>query len=179
MIKTYVLLTAIGSDRPGLVERITKYIVDAAGNVEESRMARLGGEFAALLLISVPSEQADALCRSVKELCRESLTIVTKATSRSLEWLEGYVPYSLEITGADHEGIIHEVSRFLAEKGINIAEMETGVDDGPTTGTPIFSMLATIQVPPDLPGDLEQSLSVLGTRLATTITLKRLPLFSE
>ena len=136
-------------------------------------MARLGGDFAALFLISVVPDKSDSLRQSLEKLSRESHIIVTKFTSHPVGWLDEYISYSLDVAGTDHEGIIHEIARFLAERGINIAKMETSVQNSPNSGTPIFSMLAVIQVPPDvLPEDLNHRLSLLGDQLAVDITLR-------
>lgn len=47
-----LVVTASGPDRPGIVARLSKRVLDCGGNVEESRMARLAGEFSILMLIT-------------------------------------------------------------------------------------------------------------------------------
>lgn len=98
---------------------------------------------------------------------------MTKATTPALKEVKGYVPYSLEVAGADHEGIIHEMAVLLAERRINIGEMQTRVYHSPDTGTPIFAMSAAIQVPLGIRAhELRQWLSQLGDQLAVDILLK-------
>ena len=142
-----LLVTAIGTDRTGIVERLTKAIVENSGNVEQSRMARLGGEFAAFLLVAAPDDRAAALTDAMAKLADATLSVTTRHIADRSTLLEGYVPYELEIQGADHEGIIHEFCHLLAEKGINIAEMSTDVRPSPISGTPMFSMAATLEIP--------------------------------
>ncbi|HEX3595345.1 MAG TPA: ACT domain-containing protein, partial [Polyangiaceae bacterium] len=50
--RRYAVLTAVGADRPGLVQEISQSILEASGNLEDSRMAVLGGEFALIVLLS-------------------------------------------------------------------------------------------------------------------------------
>ena len=57
MQKNFVL-TVTGPDRIGIVERVTGLLFEHGGNVETSRMARLGGEFAILMLVSMPEERS-------------------------------------------------------------------------------------------------------------------------
>jgi len=75
------------------------------------------------------------------------------------------------VAGADHPGIIHGVSEFLAGKSVNIAESKTSTYNSPVSGTPLFSMTALLQVPPNLSAeDLRQSLTDLGDAQSVDIT---------
>ena len=145
-----LLVTAIGADRTGIVERLSRTIVEHSGNVEQSRMARLGGEFAAFLLVSVSGDRSEALIRALAGSSDLSLSVSTRPIADHSKLGEGYVPYALEVNGADHEGIIHEFCRLLAAQGVNIAEMSTDVRNSPVSGTPMFSMAATLEVPGSL-----------------------------
>lgn len=148
-MKTEVLVTAFGEDRPGIVARLTEVFVKNQANLEESRMCILGGEFAAIMLVTLPKDSIAGLNRDLESL-KSSHTIVahTKET-RALapDRFKGHAPYKLKVRGADHEGIVHKVSSFLRDHSINIQEVETGVTPAPETGTPLFSMTATILVP--------------------------------
>jgi len=145
-----LLVTAIGADRTGIVERLTRTIVEQSANVEQSRMARLGGEFAAFLLVAVPADRAADLGASLTRMGDATLSVSTRPIAEHSRPGEGYVPCALEVHGADHEGIIHEFCRLLAEKGVNIAEMSTNVRPSPVSGTPMFAMEATLEVPGSL-----------------------------
>jgi glycine cleavage system transcriptional repressor len=168
-----VLVTVIGADRPGIVERVTRSIVDHAGNVEQSRMARLGGEFAAFVLVALPDERMASLAAGLEQLADASLTVTARPLGDRSKILEGYVPYSLHVHGADHEGIIHEFCELLAEKGVNIAEMATDVRNSPVSGTPMFSMNATLEIPGSLPlKQLKSWLTELADRVMVDAELR-------
>ncbi len=159
-MKTQLLITATGEDRPGIVARLTEVFVKHGANLEESRMALLGGEFAAIILVSVPSEKISTLNEELSTLQKESISVATKPTRAiAPERYRGYVPYELTVSGADHEGIVHTVSSFLRDQSINIQSMHSDIVHAPVTGTPLFAMRATVQVPPSI------SLSELKKRL--------------
>lgn len=168
-----VLVTAVGADRTGIVERVTGVIVESQANVEQSRMARLGGEFAAFLMVSVPEDRTEALAQALARLTAPALTVTSRHIADRSTLGEGYVPYELEVNGADHEGIIHEFCRLLAEKGVNIAEMSTDVRPSPISGTPMFSLAATLEVPGALPTKrLKDWLNEIADRMVVDYALR-------
>jgi glycine cleavage system transcriptional repressor len=168
-MRTNLLFTLTGTDRIGIVEEVTQSLLDLGSNVEASRMARLGGEFAMFLLISLPSEQLAGLDKAVAKLIAEGFKVTTSpakpaptATLPQQEWR----PYQIQVHGADHEGIIHQIARYLAERGINIESMDTGTARAPISGTPLFSMTARVGVPPSLSGrNWEAELVEVGQHL--------------
>ncbi len=166
-----ILVTVVGQDRPGIVKEITEGIVETSANVEESRTASLGGQFVGLFLVSGTRETLNQLLEYLEDCGSENLTVTVKEIAHPA--YQGYLPYALEVAGADHQGIIHGVSEFLAGKGVNIAEIKTSVYNSPVSGTPLFSMTALLQVPPNLSAeDLRQSLTDLGDAQSVDITLK-------
>ena len=156
-MKRNMVITVMCQDQPGLVKQLSEAILGCGGNVEESRMARLGGEFAGLLLVSVDESCMDGLGRALVAMEQEGYHIHTRVTDiDGQRGVEGYIPHEICVNGADHEGIIHSIADYLAEEGANIEEMLTSVINAPVTGTPLFSMKAVVAVPP--------ALSTLGLR---------------
>ena len=165
-----VLVTVVGQDRPGIVKEITEGIVETSANVEESRTASLGGQFVGLFLVSAPRETVNQLLEFLQGCGSENLTVTVKEIDHPA--YQEYLPYALEVAGADHPGIIHGISAFLAGEGVNIAEIKTSVYNSPISGAPLFSMTALLQVPPNLSEeDLRQSLTDLGDAQSVDITL--------
>jgi glycine cleavage system transcriptional repressor len=151
MSKRFVL-TLTGSDKIGIVEHVTELILDCGGDVQASRMARLGGEFAMMFLVSIPDGEAEDLSSKIENLSKDGF----KVTVTETEWgvaarRKGWFPYRIEVRGANHEGIIHEISEHLSEQGINIESIETNVVPAPMSGTPLFTMEAIVVAPPELP----------------------------
>ena len=147
-----IVITLMGRDRVGIVKDITNALVKYGGNVETSRMARLGGEFAMLALVSVAENELVALEKELQILRDEGFQITLLQTEGGqAEKYAGWIPYKIEVLGADHEGIIYEVAQQLAAQGINIEDMETTTSPAPMSGTPLFTMHATVFVPPWVP----------------------------
>ncbi len=149
-MQKHLVVTVSGPDRPGIVERVTKLLVEHQGNVEASRMARLGGEFALLMMVSVADAGFGPLREGIRQLRDEGFKVTTRETRRghSAKYA-GCIPYELSVKGADHQGIIHQLAHYLAEHKINIETMDTDVVKAPMSGTPLFKMSAVVLVPPE------------------------------
>ncbi len=161
-----LVLTLTGPDRVGIVEQVTKILLDYDGNVDESRMARLGGEFAMLMLVSVPANSFEALRQGVDGLATAGYKVTTRETQRGhAAKYAGWLPYHIQVNGADHEGIIHHIAHYLAEQGINIERMDTSMVPAPMSGTPLFKMTAVVMAPPQLPPDWREALLDVGDKL--------------
>ncbi|MCO6450056.1 MAG: hypothetical protein J5I90_04635 [Caldilineales bacterium] len=169
-----LVITLTGQDRVGIVERLTKMVLDYHGNVEASRMARLGGEFATLMLVDVAEANLDALREHVRSLRDEGFKLTTSVTERgySAAHYADWKPYSVKLTGADHEGIVYNVAHYLAEKSINIEAMDTDTVKAPMSGIPLFAMEATVLAPPSLADDeWQEGLVALGVNLNVDIEI--------
>jgi glycine cleavage system transcriptional repressor len=174
MAKEYLVVTAVGRDKVGTVEMITDVIANHSANIEESRMARLGGEFAIIMLLSLAGENVQPLVDALPSLQQKGLTVASRRTDLTrITEFQGYVPYEISVIGADHEGIVHRVARYLAAEGINVEEMETHVNPAPNTGTPLFSMSASVQAPSNLTLRLlRRKLADVGEEIDVDIEIK-------
>ena len=151
-MRSNIVLTLTGANRVGLVEEVTKALLDLGGNVETSRMERLGGEFAMLMLVSVSPEQVVGLDAALAHLSERGHKLtITETHGSDAETHAGWHAYRVEVDGADHEGIAHEIVSGLSRRGISIESMETSVSPAPISGAPLFAMNAVVVVPPELP----------------------------
>jgi glycine cleavage system transcriptional repressor len=166
-----IVFTLTGPDRIGIVDEVTRMLLEVEGNVETSRMTRLGGEFAILMLVSIPSGKLTGLDKNIAVFAAQGYKVTTSQTSLSYaERFPGWRPCQIEIRGADHEGIIHEIAHILSQRGINIESMDTGTTRAAISGMPLFMMTAAVIVPPGLSGqDWEAELNDAGERLSVEI----------
>lgn len=150
-MRTNVVFTLTGPDRIGIVEEVTGALLELGGNVGTSRMARLGGEFAILMLVALPDDRRADLDAAFAPLVSQGykVTIGQTDAEKSAEHA-GWLPYQVEVSGADHEGIVHEVAAGLSRLGINIESAETSTEEAPISGAPLFMMTAQVLVPPDV-----------------------------
>ncbi len=148
-MKRWLILSAIGSDRPGLVAELSQLIYDCGANLEDSRMTILGSDFAVILLCSASeSNVAERIGVGVKRLERDhGLTILV----RTLEGERPPVPapgtalYRVEAVGEDRAGVVAGLCRVLADRRVNIAELSTRSRPGPG-GSPHYELKITAEV---------------------------------
>src|SRR4051812_17262768 len=147
------ILTLTGPDRIGIVDKVTRLLLDRGGNVATSRMARLGGEFAILMLVSMPAERSEGLDNDLESMTAQGYKVTTSPVEQTyIQAHPGWIPYRIEVHGADHEGIIHEVAHYLSQQNINIESIDSETTPAPTSGVPLFTMTAYVVVPPDVTG---------------------------
>lgn len=148
--RRYVVFTAVGPDRPGLVNEISALIREAGANVEDSRMAILGGEFAILMLLSGPAEAIERTKQLGARIESElKLHCILKETSRVVAPSD-YLLYRIRVSGADRPGIVQAIASILASRGINVASLESRVTYAPLSGSPMFVLEADLHVPSKL-----------------------------
>jgi len=144
-----IVFTLTGPDRVGIVEDVTSVLLSLGANVETSRMARLGGEFAMLVLLALPSERVGDLDGALEHLTVSGYKVTTTPTDEGTSAaFEGWLSYQVEVHGADHEGIVHDVAAGISRLGISIESMETGTSRAPVSGVTLFDMSALVLVPP-------------------------------
>jgi glycine cleavage system transcriptional repressor len=145
--KDHLILTAVGPDQVGLVERISEFISRHACNIEDSKMAVFCGEFAVIMLISGEGAALVKVARDYREIEAETgLSIAIKTPSARMA-PQSFLPYKLTASCMDHPGIVYHISGVLSSLGINIESMETKTYAAPVSGTPIFQLEATLAVP--------------------------------
>ncbi len=148
---TNIVFTLTGKDRVGLVDEVTQALLERGGNILASRMAHLGGEFAMLMLVTLPEGQLAQLERDASRWHAQGYQFtLTRTQDTRAAAAANTVAYHIRVVGADHEGIIHAVARFLAQHGINIEELTTQTTPAPISGQPLFSMDARVAAPAQL-----------------------------
>ncbi len=149
-MKKYLVISAVGEDRPGIVNELSRSILDGGCNVEDSRMTVLGGEFALVLMISGSWNAIGKMEAMIPALGKKlDLTIVARPTDERAA-RPGMVPYAVDVVSIDQPGIVHKVAEFFSSRGINIEDLSTQTYPAAHTGTPMFSLNITVSVPADL-----------------------------
>ena len=176
-MSNWFILSAIGRDRPGLVAELAQLIYDADANLEDSRMAILGTDFAVILLASSDHEQAtERIGLAAKHLERDhGLTILVRRITegrRPPVPSPGTRPLHVKATGEDKAGIVMGVCRTLAELGVNICDLSTSSQPGPG-GSPHFELEITAEVPQNVDKNaIDSALNNEADRLVVDIWLE-------
>jgi len=134
-------MTVIGKDRTGIVESVARLVAGHGGNWLESRMCRLGGEFAGILRVHVPADRRAELEAELARLA--DLTIVVRSDDPTATTGPKQLA-SLEVVGHDRSGIVREISQALSAQGINVEELVTECASAPMSGEPLFQARAKI-----------------------------------
>ena len=169
-MQTTLVMTVIGPDRTGLVESVAKVVAEHGGNWLESRMCRLGGEFAGIVRVAAPKAQRQALEAALGKLA--GLTIVVRGDEPVPSAAQA-VLVSLEVVGQDRPGIVREITRALSAQGINVEDLATECVSAPMSGETLFQARAKILVQANVALDkLRQTLE--GVLSGLTVELSRI-----
>ena len=170
-MQTFLVLTVIGEDRPGLVEAIAQVIMDNSGNWLESSMSQLAGKFAGILRVSVKNEKADNLVSALNNLS-QNLKVVIERVDIEQENLASQL-IELTLVGNDRPGIIREISGALNTLSVNFEQLTTECTPAPMSGDVLFKAIANLTLPRNLDIDvLREDLEKLTDDLIVEINLK-------
>ncbi len=166
-----LIVTLIGADHPGIVEAVAAPIAAHRGNWLESRMAHLAGKFAGILRIEVPAGQEAAVTAALRALEGMGLKLTIEGGPTAAAEAGGRT-FHLDLMGLDRPGIVREISRALAERGVNIEELTTDRTTAPMSGELLFRSRARVSVPSRTdPDRLRERLEQLAADLMVQVTL--------
>lgn len=166
-VKEHLIVTTFGSDRPGIVADLSGWILEHGGNIEDSRMSQLGGEFATLILVSGDAGLRSRLENTKPDFeSRQGLTVSTRPVAGEQTVPDAqHLRYLLRATALDHPGIVHQVSELLRQQNINIVSATTHTTSAPFSGAPVFQFQMLVDIPgTTTAAKLRDELRALGDR---------------
>ncbi len=173
-MQSTLVMTVIGADRPGLVESVASLVASHGGNWLESRMSRLGGQFAGILRVEVPAEREAALAAALKDLAGKGLSVVIHSDKASAPVAKAELR-ALEIIGQDRPGIVQQITRALAAHGVNVEELETECVSAAMSGETLFKAKAKVLVPASTNvGALKTELEKIASDLIVEVAFLKL-----
>jgi glycine cleavage system transcriptional repressor len=146
-MKQLLAISAIGSDRTGMVHDLTRTIADCGGNVIESRMSALGSEFVMALLVSGNWHSLAKIETEIKRTADAGQIAIQIRRTEPRPIRAEMLPYSVDIVCLDQPGIVSSVSGFFSARGVDIAELDTHSYAAAHTGAPMFSVRLVVNVP--------------------------------
>ena len=166
-----LVLTFIADDTPGLVEKLSDAVNREGGNWLESRMAHLAGKFAGIARVEIPDDRLQTLRNALAALETKGFRItVEEATGGEIA---GGALLILDLVGPDHPGIVYDISRCLADRGVSIEQMETDLRQAPMGGGPLFYARARVRAPAGLDQqELRVALEGLSAALMVDVALR-------
>lgn len=171
-----LVMTVLGADHPGIVDRLARVIRQHGGNWLESRMARLGGQFAGIVAARVPSAAVDALENDLNALGAEGLSIIVQpgvSAETPAPAESGQVRMAIQILSPDRPGILSELTSLLAERSANVEELSTRIVPAEFSGEPLFTAhLHLALASPDEVEALREAIQGLATDLALDLSFQ-------
>lgn len=171
-METSYIVTFIGDDRPGLVEQLSNVIENNQGNWHESRLSQLGGKFAGLVLVSLPTEAAAPLEAELKALSSRGLSVRVTPTGETTAAAAGR-DIALTVMGPDRLGIVREIASALAQREINVIEMDSKVTSAPMSAEMMFHAHIEARIPQHTDMDeLSDTLDEIANQMTLDIDLE-------
>lgn len=164
-------MTLLGPDRPGLVDAVAETVAAHDGNWLESRLCRLGRQFAGIVRVEAPEERIAALTVALQRLPGAGLTVVVHA-DEDAPTPSGARSLSIEVIGHDRPGIVRQIAHALAVEGVNVEELNTSVVSAPMSGETLFRARAEVLVPAGVDTDrLRSALERIASDLMVDLSV--------
>ncbi len=157
-----LIITVLGDDRSGLVDVLSGAIADRNGSWVRSHMAELAGKFAGVVEVNVADAESESLLADLDQIRADGLLHITAEHASSDSAAAPASVVELRLVGQDHPGIVHEISKALAQRKVSIDELQTETIPAPQGGY-LFQANARLELPADVsPEDLENDLEALA-----------------
>jgi glycine cleavage system regulatory protein len=167
-----IILSAVGSDRPGLTQSLADAVLGAGGNWLESHLSRLGGTYVGSVLVEVAESSLPALREAIEGIDSHGLSVSIVEAGDSAP-SEGYA-LSIEVVGQDRPGIVRQISSVLATLGANIEDFSSSTRQGAWSGEPIFTANALVRIPAGTPFEKVQSaLEAISGEIMVELTINQ------
>lgn len=164
------VISALGDDRAGLVDKLAGVITEHGGNWGQSHMTQLAGKFAGVVLVEVPSDRTESFMEALESLDRTGVLHLSVERGRDVSPPRAAI--EIRIVGNDHPGIVHEVSHLLATRGVSIDDLQTETMSAPMAGGRLFEAVATLRLPANVTSEeIVADLEGLATDLMVDVEL--------
>jgi len=165
-----LILSVIGSDRPGLTQALAAAVLSAGGNWLESHLSRLGGLFVGSVLVELDVGQVDDLRAAVRAVDAQGLEVRIAPAVEGAAAAGEALQFSL--VGQDRPGIVREVTAILSGLAVNIEDFDTKISAEPHSGALLFHMQARLRLPPGLAeGEVQAALEAISAEIMVDISL--------
>jgi methionyl-tRNA formyltransferase len=167
---TALVVTVVGPDRPGIVRSLSERAARFGANWSASRMERVAGEFAGMVHFEVPRESAAPLAEALRAL--EGLQVTVATSEGSAAPARGSRAFDLELVADDRLGLVADVTRALAERGVTIESLHTETLRTGHHGPTRFKVRAHLLAPAAVDTEaLRAALGALGQSLTADLAL--------
>jgi glycine cleavage system regulatory protein len=143
-----LILSVVGSDRPGLTQALAAAVLSAGGNWLESHLSQLGGLYVGSVLVELATDKVEALRSAVRTVDAQGLEVRIAPAVAAAGGAGDFIQLSL--VGQDRPGIVNMVTAVLSRLAVNIEALDTRISAEAHSGMPLFHMEASLRLPADL-----------------------------
>ncbi len=174
-MKKYMILFSVGKDRPGIVDDVSSLLFERGGNIEDSRMAAMGGRFSIITLFSCTSEQLETIKAGLDDLKELGLeTSLHQAEDPTAIPTQPALPLKFDLMSMDHPGIVQKVVHLLHQHNVNIKSLNTQVARAPLSGAPLFDLTLEADLPAEKPiASVKDELIKLAAQMNLDLSFKK------
>ena len=173
-VENPLVITVIAKDRPGLVELLASLVAQHGGNWLESRMSRLGGQFAGILRVSAPVARREALISALQGLGTAGIRAQIQADEPAPAPEDARLA-EFKLVGQDRPGIVRQISEVFARYGVNVEELTTECGSAPMSGEVLFQADALVRIPAACPiSEMKAALEKIANDLMVDASLKEI-----
>ena len=174
-MKKYMILFSVGKDRPGIVDDVSTLLFEKGANIEDSRMAAMGGRFSIMTLFSCTSEQLESIRVGLDDLRKLGLeTSLHKAEDPTATPAQPALPMKFDVQSMDHPGIVQKIVHLLHQHNVNIKSLNTQVARAPLSGAPLFDLNLEADVPVEKPiARVKEELMELAAQMNLDLNFKK------
>ena len=168
-MKTQVILSVVGSDRPGLTQAVAEAVLSAGGNWLESHLSRLAGKYVGSVLVELDGHSLPSLHEAVAAVDAAGLHVVIVPSGEDLP-IAGNALF-LDVVGNDRVGIVREVTAALAQLRVNIEDLSTRIEDSSWSGGRLFRLNGRITLPSNISADVvSEALEAISGEIMVDLT---------
>jgi glycine cleavage system regulatory protein len=169
---TRIILTVLGSDRPGLTQALADAVLAAGGNWLESQLARLGGKYVGAVLVELDAAQLAVLEAEIRKIDESGLQVALVLAGE--EPAPSGTGLAIELVGQDRPGIVREVTSALAALGVNIEDFSSRTENTAWSGELLFRARARLTVPQGVTVDaVREALEDISGEIMVDLTLRK------
>jgi glycine cleavage system regulatory protein len=165
-----VILTVVGSDRPGLTQALADAVLAAGGNWLESHLSRLGGKYVGSVLVEIDDERLLGLEAAIAKIDRIGLDVAIVPAGDAVE--PDGAALHVELVGQDRPGIVREVTAVLARLGVNIEDFDSRQESGSWSGERLFRATLRLSLPHGMGSDaVREALEAISGEIMVDFTI--------
>jgi glycine cleavage system transcriptional repressor len=143
-----LIISAVGPDRPGIVGELSGHLHHLGGNILDSRMVNLRGQFVMMILVEIPDDTSASIARDLPSKAESMGLRVFIDQQPAITHPQPGLRYRLKTYSMDQPGIVARLTNMLREHGVNIEELAAHQESAAFAGSALFVTEMSLTIPP-------------------------------